>query len=101
MKSEVGNCIYFENSILKNGKRLKGKQRVYYSLRKYKNMGSFKIVTDIGENFTLVQLMDSLSNVNHYISVVGYCIFDSNYERSLVFNREFLDMICAPSVGEE
>ena len=45
--------------------------------------------------------MDYLGNVNHDISVVGYCIFYSNYERALVLNIESLDMICAPSVGEE
>ena len=45
--------------------------------------------------------MDSLGNVNHAISVVGSWIFDSNYERALVLNKESLDMICAPSVGEE
>ena len=45
--------------------------------------------------------MDSLGNVNHYISVVGYWIFYSNYKRALVLNREYLDMIFALSVGEE
>ena len=45
--------------------------------------------------------MDSLGNVNHAISVVGYWIFDSNYKKALVLNRASLDMICAPSVGEE
>ena len=45
--------------------------------------------------------MDSLGNVNHDISVVGSWIFDSNYERALVLNNASLDMICAPSVGEE
>ena len=45
--------------------------------------------------------MDSLGNVNHAISVVGGWIFDSNYERALVLNKESLDMICAPSIGEE
>ena len=64
-------------------------------------MGYYDVMTDIGEHVTLVQLMDSLGNVNHDISVVGYCIFDSNYEKSLVLNRESLDTICAPSVGEE
>ena len=38
---------------------------------------------------------------NHAISVVGSWIFDSNYERALVLNMASLDMICAPSVGEE
>ena len=45
--------------------------------------------------------MDSLGNVNHAISVVGYWIFDSDYEKSLVLNRESLDIIFFPSVGEE
>ena len=45
--------------------------------------------------------MDSLGNVNNAISVVGSWIFDSNYERALALNRASLDMICAPSVGEE
>ena len=44
--------------------------------------------------------MDSLVNVNCAISVVGKCIFDSNYEKAIVFNRSSLDIIFAPSVGE-
>ena len=42
-----------------------------------------------------------MGNVNHAISVVGSCIFDSNYEKALVLNRASLDMICASSIGEE
>ena len=45
--------------------------------------------------------MNFLVNVNHAISVIGYWTFDSNYKRALLFNRESLDMICTPSVGEE
>ena len=45
--------------------------------------------------------MTSLGNVNNTISVVGYCIFESNYKRALVLNRELLDMICDLSVGKE
>ena len=44
--------------------------------------------------------MDFLGNVNHAISVVGYWIFDSNYEKVLVINREYSDIIFASSVGE-
>ena len=101
LKSEVGNCIHFTNYIMLNRKRNKGKARVHYKLIKYKKMGDYKSLEDISENFTLVQLMDSLGNVNHDISVVGSWIFESNYERALVLNRASLDMICAPSVGEE
>ena len=53
---------------------------------KYKNKGSYDILTDISENFTLVKSMDSLGDVNYAISVVGYWIFDSNYKRALVLN---------------
>ena len=101
MKSKVVNCIDFANAILKNENIIKGKPNVHYSLRKYKKKGSYDIMTNISENVNLLQLMDYLGNVNHAISVVGYWIFDSNYKRSLVLNRESLDMICAPSVGRE
>ena len=80
---------------------MKGEPKVHYSLVKYKKKIYYDILKDISSNFTLAQLMDYLGNVNHDISVVGYWIFDSNYKRSLFLNRESLDMICAPSVGEE
>ena len=83
----MGNRINFANTILKNERNIKGKPRVYYSLSKYKNMVSYDILTDISEHVTLVQLMDYVVNVNHAISVVGYCIFESNCEKALVLNR--------------
>ena len=64
-------------------------------------MGSFDILTDISGNVSLLQSMEYLVNVNHAISVVGYWLFDSNYEIVLVLNRESLGMICAPSVCEK
>ena len=67
---------------------------------KYKKMGEYKMLENISANVTLVQLMYSLGNLNHAISVVGSWIFDSNYERALVLNKASLDPICAPSVGE-
>ena len=81
-------------------KKTKGEPRVYYILRKYKQKGSYDILKGIYEHVTLVQLIDSLGNVNHDIIVVGYWIFDSNYKKELVLNRASLDIICAPSVGE-
>ena len=101
LKSEVGNCIDFSNDILKNNQINKGETKVHYNLIKYKKKGIYKILEDISEHVTLVQLMDALVNVNHAISVVEYWIFDSNYEKALVLNRASLDMICDPSVGEE
>ena len=54
----------------------------------YKRKGSYDILKYIGEHVTLFQLMDSLGNVNHAISVVGYWIFDSKNKKSLVLNIE-------------
>ena len=101
LKIEVGNRIDFANEIMLNHKRNEGEARVNYKLIKYKKMGDYKILEDISANVTLVQLMDSIGNVHHTISVVGSWIFDPNYEIALVLNKASLDMICAPSVGEE
>ena len=76
------NRIDFENVIFKNEKNIQGENKVYYSLRKYENMGFFDMLKDISENINLVKLMDSLVNVSHAISVLGYWIFDSKYEKS-------------------
>ena len=61
--------------------------------------GSFIILKKISEHITLARLMDYLGNMNHGISVLGYWIFESNYEKELVLNREPLNIICAGSVG--
>ena len=66
----------------------------------FKKKGSFNILKVISEKVTLVQLMYSLVKVNNTISVVGYWIFYSNYEKSLVLNREPLDIICDMSIGK-
>ena len=44
--------------------------------------------------------MDSIVNVNHDISVVGYWIFESNHEKLLGLNKKSLDIICAPYLSE-
>ena len=69
---------------------------MYYSLTKYKKKGSYDILSDISENVTLVQLMGYRTT-----NVVGCWIFDSNYKRALVINRQSLYMIFPPPVGEE
>ena len=73
---------------------------MYYILVKYNQKGSYDILKDISEIFTLVQFMASLGNLNTAISVVGYWIFEPKYKKTLVLNRVSLDMICAPYVGE-
>ena len=57
-----------------------GEQRFHYNIQKWKKRPS-DIPHDISENVTLVQLMNSFVNVNHAVSIVGYCIFDSNKRR--------------------
>ena len=79
LKNEVGNRIDFVNDILKNKKINKGEPKVHYNLMKYNKMREYKNLEDISADVTLVQLMDSLVNVNHAISVVGNWIFYSNY----------------------
>ena len=83
----IRKLVNNKSLIFKNNNINKGEPKVHYNLIKYKKMREYKILEDISENFTLVQLMDSLGNVNHAISVVGNWIFDSNYEKSLVLNR--------------
>ena len=67
----------------------------------WKKNAAFDILNDISGNVTLVQFMDSLENMNHAIIIVGSCISDSNYKKSLCLTQESLDIICSPSIGEE
>ena len=48
---------------------------------------AFDILNDINENVTLVQLMGSLGNVNCAISILGHCIFYSNYKKALCLTQ--------------
>ena len=75
MKIEVGNRIHFANNIMLNRKINKGEARVHYKLIEYKKKGNYNFFQDVIANVTLVQLMDSIENVNHAIIVVGICIF--------------------------
>ena len=90
LTSEVGNRIHSASEIMQNRKRNKGEARLHYSLGKKNKKGEYDILKNISANVTLVKLMDSLGNVNHAISVVGGWIFDSNYKRALVLNKESL-----------
>ena len=62
---------------------------------------AFDNLNNISEIFTLVQLMDSLENVNHAIIIVGHCILYSNYKKSLCLTQVSMDLICSPSIGKE
>ena len=56
---------------MKNRRKIKGEQNLQYNLRIWKKNDDFDILNEISEDVTLVQLMDSLVNVNHAMSVVG------------------------------
>ena len=67
----------------------------------WKKNDDFDILNDISEYVTLVQLMDSLGNLNHAISIVGHWISDSNYKKELCLTQEYMDIIFSPSIGGE
>ena len=48
-----------------------------------------------------MQLINSLGNLNHAISILVYWIFDSKNEKEIYLTQESLDVICSPSIGEE
>ena len=82
-KDNCKNGINFANAIISNRRKIKGEQNLRYNMTIWRKNYAFDILNDIGENFTLVQLMDSLGNVNHTIIIVGHWIFDSNYKKAL------------------
>ena len=75
------------NAIMKNRRKIKGEQNLIYNLKVWKKNDAFDILNDISENVTLVQLMDTLGNVNNSISIVGRCIFYYNHEKSLCLTQ--------------
>ena len=44
--------------------------------------------------------MDTYDNVNHALSIFGYCIFDSNYKKALPLTLDSFNLIYSPSVGD-
>ena len=48
---------------------------------------AFDLLNDISEYVTLVQLMDSLGNLNHDIIIVWYWMFDSKYDKTLCLTQ--------------
>ena len=89
-KENCKNIIHFDNAIMSNRRKIKGIHNLRYNLTIWRENYAFGILNDIRENVTLVQLMDSLVNVNNYISILGSWIFDSNYKKSLCLTQESL-----------
>ena len=72
---------------MENRRRIKGEQNLKYNLVIWKKNDAFDILNDISTDVTLVELMESLGNVNRAISIVGNWIFDSKYNRSLCLTQ--------------
>ena len=70
----IPDRIIFANSIMLDKTRNFREQGLCYKLYTWKEMGAFDILNNISEHVTLVQIMDSLGNVNHALSVVRKCI---------------------------
>ena len=86
-KYKIRNRIQFDNAIMTNIMHIKVEQHLRYNLKVSHKNDAFDILNNISEYVTLVQLMDSLGNVNHDISIVRYCIFDSNYVKALCLTK--------------
>ena len=66
----------------------------------WKKHDSFNTLNDISSDVKVLQLMESLVNANCAISILGYWIFDSNYEKLLCFTKGSLYIVCSPSIGK-
>ena len=81
------NIIHFYTYMTTNRMHIKGENHLRYNMKIWNKNDAFYILKNISEYVTLVQLMDSLGDVNHAISIVGYCIFYSNYEKALCLTK--------------
>ena len=86
--------ITLDNNIIKEHVRNPGDQNLHYNIKKCIKQGVFDILHDISEKITLVQIMDSVINVNHAVSIFGYWIFDSRYKKTLPLTLYSLNIIC-------
>ena len=72
---------------MSNRRIIKGEHNLRYNLTIWRENDNFDILNEIIDNVTLVQLMESLGNVNHYISIIWNWIFDSNYRKALCLTQ--------------
>ena len=80
LTGEILDRVIFDNTIMKYGGKRTGDQNLHYKLEHWKKIVTFHIPNNISKYINLVQLMDSVGNVNHAVSVAGKRIFNSNYK---------------------
>ena len=74
-----------------------GEKRLHYNINKWGEKGQFEILHEISKNFTLVQLMYIVGNVNHAVVIVGCWIFDfNNKQKSASFETRFVESPMLP-----
>ena len=78
------NRIHFDNDIMTSKMHLKGEHHLRYHLKIWNKKGAFGIINDISENIYLVQVMDTLVNMNHAISIVSYWIFYNFSDKRII-----------------
>ena len=71
-KENCKNIIHFANALMSNRIKIKGEQNLRYNLKIWSEIDAFDILNDISESFTLVQLMDSVGNVNNAIIILDH-----------------------------
>ena len=77
-----------------------GEHSLYCKITQWKKKGSFDIHHDTSKNANLVQLMDTVGNINHAVSIFGHWIFESNYKNATLLKTKLLNIICSPSDWE-
>ena len=59
----------------------KCKQKLRYRIKQCNIKESFEIINNISEHITLVQLIETVRNLNIAMIISGNGIFDSNYDK--------------------
>ena len=53
----------------------------FYSIKQWEIKGSFDMINNTSEYFTLVQLMDTVGDVNYTVIIDGHFILASNNDK--------------------
>ena len=72
---------------MENREHKKGDQCLRYTFEHWKRSKKFEIINDISEYINLVQLLDTVGNFIHSVSISGNRIFDSNYIKALALAK--------------
>ena len=77
----------------------KGEHSIIYNIKLWNIKGDLETIKDISEHLKLVQLIETVGNVNHEVSIGRNWIFDSYYDKNLPLAKESMNLICYYSDG--